>query len=133
MILTLTEMYTSRSGRYSILSFGDTRCWVMERAYEFNAPSTGVIKDEYTLERHSGTKYKNTFALVGDGVSHLKTPGIPRYACVIHAAVYPEDLKGCLSPCISVNAHGMTIDSTEVTRMLLVELDKEDQHKLIYQ
>jgi hypothetical protein len=133
MILTITEMYTSRGGRYSILAYGDVMFWVMERAYEFNRSGTGVPKDEYILERHYGSKYKGTWALIGDGVAHLSSPGIPRYACVIHPASYPADLQGCLAPCKAVNAHGMTIDSTEATRELLADLDREDQHMLLFQ
>ena len=133
MILTMTEMFSMAGGRFSILAYGDVRCWIMEREWQFNRPGTGVPKDEYRLERHDGVKYKGTFALIGDGVSHFKTLGIPRYACVIHSAGYPTNLKGCLAPAIGIGPHGTTIDSDEATAKLLADLDREDSHTILVQ
>ena len=129
----MTEMYSMAGGRFSILAYGEVRCWVMEREWQFNRPGTGVPKDEYRLERHNGTKYKDTWALIGDGVSHMQTPGIPRYACVIHAASYPSNLKGCLAPATGITPHGLTVNSEKATAMLLADLGREDSHTILVQ
>lgn len=133
MILTMTEMYSMAGGRYSIIAYGAVRFWIMERAWDFNRSGTGVPKDEYRLERHNGGKYKDTWALIGDGVSHFQTPGIPRFACVIHPADYPSNLKGCLAAALGITAQGTTIDSDKATAMLLADLDREDSHTILVQ
>lgn len=133
MILTMTEMYSMTGGRYSILAYGVVRFWIMEREWDFNRSGTGVPKDEYRLERHNGTKYKDTWALIGDGVSHFETDGIPRYACAIHPADYPANLKGCLAPAIGISANGVTIDSDKATASLLADLDRENSHTILVQ
>ena len=133
MILTMTEMYSMGGGRYSIIAYGVVRFWLMEREWDFNRSGTGVPKDEYRLERHNGEKYKNTWALIGDGVSHFKTSGIPRFACCIHPADYPSNLKGCLAPALGITAQGTTIDSDQATKMLLADLNREDSHTILVQ
>ena len=120
-ILTLTHMFFRKNGRFSILSdSGSLLLWIMERTWDMNAPGTGIPRDEYTIEKHNGNKYQNTYALIGDGVGHY--PGEdekPRFACVIHEAVFPEDLEGCFAPALSIAPIGMTIESGEATRQLL--------------
>jgi len=112
MILTMTKMFDMKDGRYSILAWEGHSWWVMERSWDFNKPNVSCVpRDEYTLESHSSQKYPNTWAIVGDGVSHLPTEGIPRFACVLHTAVYPMDLQGCLAPARAITSSGHTIDS----------------------
>ena len=95
-VLTLTHMFDHWGGRYSLLCDSDSfMTWVMEREWRFNQRHVSCVpRDEYVLEPHDGGKYKNTYALVGDGVAHWPHEGKPRYACVIHPAVYPSDLQG---------------------------------------
>lgn len=134
MILTLTEMFVMDGGKYSILGYNNERLWVMERAWKFNERNVSCVpRDEYRLEKHNTEKYPNTYALIGTGVSHGKEKDVPRFACVIHSAVYPMDLQGCLAPCESVNHHGMTVGSREATVKLLAELNKGDHHTLMIQ
>ncbi len=96
------------------MSYGsDLTWWVMEREWNYNRPNVSCVpRDEYTLERHNTDKYPNTWALIGDGVSHQKSDK-PRFACVGHRAVYPSDLEGCFTVCLSINAVGMAIGSRE--------------------
>lgn len=133
MILTMTEMYSMAGGRYSIIAYGSVRFWIMEREWAFNLPGTGVPKDEYRLERHNGTKYKDTWALIGDGVSHIQTDGVPRYACVFHAADYPSNLKGCLAPALGISPNGVTIDSDKALASFLADLDRDSSHTILVQ
>lgn len=51
---------------------------------------------EYQLEPHSGPAFKDTWALVGPGVSHYKTPGVLRSAILLHAGNLDEETKGCI-------------------------------------
>ena len=107
MILTMTEMMNAFGGRYSVLQHENKLWWVMERRWYFNMPNISCVpRDEYTLERHDGNRYHNTWALIGDGVGHYAHEGKPRSACVLHTATLPSQLEGCLTVCLAVNAKG---------------------------
>lgn len=134
MILTMTLIFDLDRGRYSILAGDDWQLWIMEREWKFNRPHVSAVpRDEYTLERHNGTKYKNTWALIGDGVGHHASEGKPRSACVIHKALWPTDLEGCLAAAYSIGTSGEAIDSDEATKYLLGLLSKEDTHQVLMQ
>lgn len=137
MIWTMTHAFDLLNGRYSILSGPGTdpfRCWIMEREWKFNEPNVSCVpRDEYTLQRHDGTNYQGTWALIGDGVGHGPDEGKPRFACVFHAATWPIQLKGCCAPAKSIAASGMAIDSPEVLETLLGILDREDSHRILMQ
>ena len=70
----------------------------LERNWDDNrAGKSCVPAGFYYLEPHNGTKYQNTYALIGQHVSHAKEPDVPRYACVCHWARTGGDLQGCFS------------------------------------
>lgn len=70
----------------------------LERIWNDNVPGkSGVPKGFYTLERHNGSKYTGTYALVGETVAHLPGSGTPRSACVIHWEDDGVYLQGCIS------------------------------------
>jgi hypothetical protein len=124
MILTMVEMYAMRQGRYSILNYQDQSWWVMEREWYGNIRNvSSVPRGLYTLEAHSTDKYPHTWALIGLTVSHGPRLGIPRFACVLHRAVYPTELEGCLTVCKSVSATGHSIDSVTAMGEIRALLD----------
>ncbi len=51
---------------------------------------------EYRLDPHTGPKFKDTWALVGEGVSHYPTPGVPRSAVLFHAGNTDDETHGCI-------------------------------------
>lgn len=70
----------------------------LERCWNGNKPGKSCVPAGfYYLEPHNGTKYKETFALIGAQVSHAKEPGVPRFACVVHQAPTGLSLEGCTS------------------------------------
>ena len=70
----------------------------LEREWAGNrAGASCVPAGFYYLEPHDGTKYKGTYALIGAEVSHEKTLGVPRYACVAHEARTGANLQGCFA------------------------------------
>lgn len=70
----------------------------LERRWENNEPGQSCVPAGfYYLEPHDGTKYKETFALIGEHVSHSKEAGVPRFACVFHKAKTGLQLEGCTS------------------------------------
>ncbi len=74
------------------------RCLSAERAWNGNKRGESCVPTGfYVLEPHNGTKYRDTWALIGETVSHLPTPGIARSACVLHWASSGAGLAGCVS------------------------------------
>lgn len=70
----------------------------LERNWDGNrAGKSCVPAGFYYLEPHHGTKYQDTYALIGEYVSHEEEPGVPRYACVAHNARTGEHLQGCFA------------------------------------
>lgn len=50
----------------------------------------------YLLEPHNGPKFKDTWALIGENVSHQKEEGVARAAVLLHAGNRDEDSRGCI-------------------------------------
>lgn len=93
-------------------AFGDLRVWDFgrgllepvfeavsaERRWADNEPFVSCVPAGfYVLEPHNGTKYRDTWALIGDTVSHTSEEGVPRSACVLHWASSGKGLQGCVS------------------------------------
>ena len=134
MQLVASSVFSDFGGLYSLLEVGDRAFWIMEREWSGNRRSVSCVpRGEYRLVRHRGLKYPNTWAL--DGLTVAPRMGMEpqraRYACVIHAAPFPNSLKGCLAVARAITAIGATVDSKEATAELLGLLDDEDGHDLI--
>lgn len=133
MNIFLTRMFEMRGGTYGILSYENTLFWTMEKEWVFNRKFDSCVPTgEYELSVHNGKKYKDTWALIGNGVSHTEEPGIPRFACVFHRAMFPRDLAGCIAVAKSISPEGFTIQSEDATMMFLYDLNErsDEVHKL---
>lgn len=83
---------------YGSLKFDGHVYATCERGWHDNIPGGSCIPEGfYTLEPHDGGKYKNTYALVGQHVSHYSYNNIPRTVCVIHWEDDGRYLQGCVS------------------------------------
>lgn len=75
------------------------KLFTMERSWRNNEPRISCIPPgTYFLEKHSGQKYTDTWALVGETVSHWPSASKKRYGVVFHVANLPEELEGCIAP-----------------------------------
>lgn len=89
-------------GRLFLLGTPDV-FFTVEPPWHFNRPFKSCIPaGVYDLMRHNSTKYPGSWAMVGDGVSHFKLAGVPRYACLIHVANWAPQLDGCVAPGTSI-------------------------------
>ena len=80
----------------------------------------------YVLEPHDGTKYKDTFALVGGTVSHNPEEGVARYACVFHGAKTGAQLQGCIAVGAAIYWTGAgALDESAALEWLLGQLRAE--------
>ena len=78
---------------------GDISCFILERAWEDNTPRVSCVPaGEYELIPHSGTKYQETWALLGRTVGVSAHPEVQRSTILLHAANYHYQLSGCLAP-----------------------------------
>lgn len=105
----------------------------VEREWAGNVPFMSCVPTGfYVLEPHAGTKYKNTYALVGESVSHVQEEGIARSACVLHWASTGAKLAGCVSSGheMRATASGVVLASPSVDAWLEVLSSREGPHYL---
>jgi len=73
------------------------KCFTVERPWLNNqAMISCVPAGDYLLDTHSSTRFGETFALVGETVSHWAKPGIARSTCLIHTANHWQQVNGCI-------------------------------------
>lgn len=73
--------------------------YTMEPGIE-DAAAPRVRPGWYVCEPHGwgpeAVRFKQTWALVGDGVSHFPEPGVARSAILLHAGNRDEETRGCI-------------------------------------
>ena len=75
------------------------RVFTLERPWRDNLPRVSCVPDgEYVLVPHSSEKFPDTWALVGETVSHYGDPSKARSAILIHPANDVAELQGCIAP-----------------------------------
>lgn len=87
-----------QNGTFGKLFLGNgTVLHTLERTWMDNAPFVSCIPEgTYHLVPHDGTKYQDTWAIVGGTVGHWETDGKPRWTCVFHAGNWVSDTTGCV-------------------------------------
>lgn len=87
-----------RDATVGVLECGTHRFFTLEDAMKGGglAKDSCVPSGAYDLVKHSGPKYKDTFALVGEQVSHMPEPGKARSAVLFHAGNWVRDTEGCV-------------------------------------
>lgn len=104
MVMILERFAYTPFGTFGKLVLGDLELYTVERPWLNNQPRVSCVPEgSYTLEPHSGGKYTDTWALVGDTVSHWPDEGKRRSTCVFHAGNTYEDVKGCIAPGLSLD------------------------------
>jgi len=83
-------------GTFGQLDIGVYKFFTVEREWADNKPFVSCIPaGEYELEEHSSTQYPNTYALIGETVSHYSSDKA-RSVCLFHAANWPDEVQGCI-------------------------------------
>ena len=113
------------------------RLWTLEDKFDGNQPGTCVPEGRYKLERHEGKVWKNTWALVGETVSHWPDPAFKRSAILIHAGNTTDDVRGCILVGLDVQfgleqAPAVFASGSALTR-LIRHLAGEPEHELVIQ
>ena len=85
----------------------------MEAPWKDNKAHVSCIPTgQYSLQPHDLEPWRDTFALVGKGVSRFKHPACPLHACVIHPAGRPERLSGCIAFGLEYSPGSFPVSST---------------------
>lgn len=109
----------------------------LEEVWRGNGPDSCVPEGTYKLVKHSGKKYRDTWALVGGTVSHQPEAGKQRSAILFHAGNTVEDTLGCILPGrrieFSMNGDARIYESTLAMQALRAHLANESEHELIVQ
>lgn len=73
--------------------------FTIEKPWRSNVPFLSCVPEgSYFLEYHNTRKYPETWAIVGNTVSHQQADGYARYACVFHTANLADQVEGCVGP-----------------------------------
>jgi hypothetical protein len=98
MELEIFRQFQYRSSMIGWIDINGSRIMTLERRWNDNIPGQSCVPAGfYHLVPHNGQKYKNTWALVGETVSHLPGEGKIRSACVLHWEDDAAFLHGCTS------------------------------------
>lgn len=82
---------------------GGERLFTLELPWRDNEPRISCVPaGEYRLEPHSSGRHKNTWALVGDTVSHCAEVGKRRCGILFDQANWAHELQGCIAVGVSV-------------------------------
>jgi len=75
-------------------------CYTMEPSLSDFAPS--IPPGKYDLKPHNGPRFKNTWAIVGNGITHQPEKGSIRSAILFHAGNLDDATKGCVLVGLSI-------------------------------
>ncbi len=105
MHLKINRYKMDESGTLSTVRVKDETFWGIERPWIGNRPQISCIPGgEYALIRHDSPRYGDVWAFVGGTVSYQPHRQADRFACLIHAANYGHEVKGCLGLGLSAGA-----------------------------
>ncbi len=97
MKLTLQRFLQDDDGTFGILTIGELQLYTVEREWRDNEPNISCVPaDDYEMVPHSG-KYADTWALVGETVSHYPETSAARSTCVFHVGNRWMDVRGCVA------------------------------------
>ena len=130
MRLRLHRTSQNEERTLGVIRIGDALLYTVEKPWVENVPGESCVPTGfYVLEPHNGKRFRDTWALVGQTVSHLPEPGIRRFACVFHAGNTAADVSGCIAPGMSAEPDGV-VDSLSAMAVLRMHLGGEGPHFL---
>jgi len=102
-------------GTFGRLLVGDLELWTVEQAWRDNEVRRSCVPEgQYTLSHHSTQKYPDTWALIGETISHWPEQGKKRSTCVFHVGNTEGDVKGCIAPGLRLNENAWGVVSSRL-------------------
>ena len=100
--MNLTRYESTDMGTFGILTLDDLKLHTIEKPWINNEPFKSCIPaGDYALVSFTRSNGDEVYALYGDGVSIEKSHDAKRYAILIHAGNYVDDIVGCIAPGLS--------------------------------
>ncbi len=91
------QSFTNKSTIGTFYFDGDFHCYSLELPWRANKRGVSCIPaGTYDLVPHKFRGRYDTFALVGNGVTHYDTPESLRSTIVIHVGNKPSEIDGCI-------------------------------------
>ena len=113
--MILERFAYSPLGTFGRLVVGDLELITVERPWLNNEVRRSCVPEgEYTLEAHESSRYKDTWAIVGETVSHWPGEGKQRSTCVFHVVNSSDDVKGCIAPGMHLNENAWGVVSSRI-------------------
>jgi len=99
MMITLERFAYLYEGTFGHFTINDEDFYTVECPWANNEKFVSCLPESiYDLEPHESKKYGSVYALVNNelGITHYKEANSTRYACLMHVANWPKDVKGCI-------------------------------------
>lgn len=96
-MITIERFAYTPIGTFGILTFGDFKCYTVERPWLENASHVSCIPEgDYTAVLYNSPKFGKVYAITGGTVSLYADAQHARSAILIHPANTMDDLEGCV-------------------------------------
>lgn len=131
LAVKLRRYDTGPLGTFGMLELPDgMMLHTLENRWLENQPFVSCVPaGEYELEPHHGSKYPDTWAAVGETVSHWAEEGKLRSVCVFHVGNWARDTQGCFLVGMerAIDRDDMISNSAEAMETLRLCLMSEDE------
>jgi hypothetical protein len=98
-------------------------CYTIERPWLSNQANISCIPPgEYSVKPYSSGKYENVFVLENYQLGVSIAANTPRTHILIHAGNFPEDIKGCIAPGLSLHPERWGVADSRSAMNLIREL-----------
>ena len=95
-------------GTFGKLCIQDAIYYTVEAPWRGNEPFVSCLPEaQYSLAATASNKHGLTYVLINEdiNVTEFKEQRSSRYACLLHLGNWPSDVKGCISPGLSLEAN----------------------------
>lgn len=130
-MILLERFSYSPTGTFGILTYGDFKCFSVERAWKNNERFVSCIPDgEYKCSWYNSPRFGRTLAVIGGTVSLFPSPRHQRSAILFHLGNWPHNFEGCIGlgreyTCVSGQI-GVTSSRDTVNQFLSLFEDKDN-------
>jgi len=137
MKLTLHRLYLSEATLGVLELENGQRFWTLEDVAG-EGENHCIAEGAYRLERHSGARWKRTWAIVGPGVAHWPTRELgDRETVLVHIGNDVDDTTGCVLVGMAAEISGLRRPEVYASGVaftaLLRALEGEGTHELLIQ
>jgi len=106
--------------------------YTVEKPWRNNEPNVSCIPPGvYTLKRYNSNKYKNVLSLENPALGVTVDEPSQRTKCLIHAANFPHELKGCIGPGLRLHPEVWGVADSRKALLVIFELFERGVDQLL--